>query len=691
VVLMVDEELFRKAEPLLGERKARQLWLAARTDPEFARDIEAYLAVLVSEKLGSNYRERELLLPPPPGELAAGEYMLGNIVYGGQELHPFALRTAEIARHVGIYGSSGSGKSNALMLLCRELLKNNIPWVLFDWKRTARDMTATEWGRDITVFTVARRVSPLYFNPLQMPPNVSPDTWLRFVIQEISVAYYVGFGVANLLSRAFKDSYLKYGVYEAYARNQTPEKWPTFIDAYHWMQSQDFRGRMALWKDSADRCLYILTEPELRDVVNVRKPVPLERLLTRPAILEFEALPHPDKRFVIGTMLKYLQMYDLFNRSKEARILRSVIIIEEGHNIVSGGYSAGEEPEVEKMFREFRESGRGLVILDQNPSKIPVPILGNTAVQFALNLKHEEDLSTCRATMLLTTEQKTQLGRLPVGYAVVKLQDRHPDPFLIKFPLCPRTTVTDADLLARYGSQPEPDRTPEPQIFAESVFEFPAGDKLPSQGENKEKKGMVVRADAVRRLEKRMREMLKYVMEKPEANYRTLCKLSGLVGNMADRTRAELVARGFMEEGDVAGPHGPEKRFKVTNAGKRWLEPRATKRFGGTAHQQILADLAEQLTEQGWTVELERSLGAGKKVDLHVERDGRKVAVEVETGSAREGMLSNIKKCVESGYQQVWSVGIDNRVTERIRRDLALSGLDQNPRVRTATLAEMKI
>ena len=53
---MIDKDLFRKAEPLLGEAKVKQLWVAATTDQALARDVQAFLTVLVSEQLGSNYR-----------------------------------------------------------------------------------------------------------------------------------------------------------------------------------------------------------------------------------------------------------------------------------------------------------------------------------------------------------------------------------------------------------------------------------------------------------------------------------------------------------------------------------------------------------------------------------------------------------------------------------------------------------
>ena len=90
---------------------------------------------------------------------------------------------------------------------------------------------------------------------------------------------------------------------------------------------------------------------------------------------------------------------------------------------------------MEITFREIREFGESLIILDQHPSQISLPALGNTYCTITMNLKHSKDVNTMSQCMLLSeSKDKEILGSLDVGYAMVKLQGRYPKPFLIRIP-----------------------------------------------------------------------------------------------------------------------------------------------------------------------------------------------------------------------------------------------------------------
>jgi len=54
-------------------------------------------------------------------------------------------------------------------------------------------------------------------------------------------------------------------------------------------------------------------------------------------------------------------------------------------------------------------------------------------------------------------------------------------------------------------------------------------------------------------------------------------------------------------------------------------------------------------------------------------------------------MLANIRKALDAGYQEVYSVGIDESTAVRIRRDLLLSGVDREPKVKVGSLAKLSI
>jgi predicted RecB family endonuclease len=64
--------------------------------------------------------------------------------------------------------------------------------------------------------------------------------------------------------------------------------------------------------------------------------------------------------------------------------------------------------------------------------------------------------------------------------------------------------------------------------------------------------------------------------------------------------------------------------------------------------------IAGQYRMKGYTVEEEVPLGDGKAVDLVASKDGRKIAIEVETG--KSDVKGNFKKCEEAGFDSVITV-----------------------------------
>ena len=91
---MQIEELIQKLRPVLGE-KADALLLAFRMNPESRAEIARVVNALAARYLDPITDEVVELLEPPQQEIADGEYPLGMVCYGSQELHLFGLREDE--------------------------------------------------------------------------------------------------------------------------------------------------------------------------------------------------------------------------------------------------------------------------------------------------------------------------------------------------------------------------------------------------------------------------------------------------------------------------------------------------------------------------------------------------------------------------------------------------------------------
>ena len=72
-----------------------------------------------------------VLLPPPVADKCKGEIEIGQVSYAGNTLYPFGLNLKDINRHVGIFGSTGSGKTTCAVNLITNLRRRGVKFLLF--------------------------------------------------------------------------------------------------------------------------------------------------------------------------------------------------------------------------------------------------------------------------------------------------------------------------------------------------------------------------------------------------------------------------------------------------------------------------------------------------------------------------------------------------------------------------------
>ncbi len=57
-----------------------------------------------------------VLLPPPRPDQSLGVYHLGNVVWNARRVGKFGLQERELSEHIGIFGRTGAGKTNCVLL-----------------------------------------------------------------------------------------------------------------------------------------------------------------------------------------------------------------------------------------------------------------------------------------------------------------------------------------------------------------------------------------------------------------------------------------------------------------------------------------------------------------------------------------------------------------------------------------------
>ena len=411
MILTVAEKL-RRLKPLMNESECNNLWSLYQIEdnPRGKKEIESWIDMLFLQKTESRF-EHEVILPPPAEDEANGDIEIGKITYCKKTMYPFSLRKDELLRHVGLFGQTGSGKTTACMNLLKQFMKQKIPFLIFDWKRNYRDLLTDDEieKNNIEIYTVGRNLSPFSFNPKIAPPNTDFYTWQKKLVEIIEKAYLLGPGASDVFMDAMGFS--------------------NFAEMKRYVDKQNRRGREMLWLASAKRTLNSLNFPGLSEVVNGETQIPIPELLNKNVILELDALSDTDKTFLIGSLLLYIYFYRM--NQPEREILKHIIVIEEAHHLLLK--TSREEDITDVIMREIRELGEGIVILDQHPHKISVSALGSCFTKIGFGTTLSQDIMALAKSMSVMHGEEFFFGILKIGEVIVK-SGRVSFPFSVSVP-----------------------------------------------------------------------------------------------------------------------------------------------------------------------------------------------------------------------------------------------------------------
>jgi len=667
-----------KVAQLLDKQLVRSSILSQLADDaadSIEGDLNAYLTIRYLPELTG---EVPVFNYPDP-TTADGDFLIGAISNQNQT-HPFATREQEMIRHLLFAGSSGSGKTNLALLLVSQFLRKGKPFLVVDWKRNYRDLiTLPEaTGKEILVFTVGREACPFHFNPLIPPRGTSPYVWLSKLIEITSHAYFLGEGVAYILSKAIDSVYKEFGVYDR------GNNWPSFSNVLSYLENYECKGRESQWLASALRAVAALCFGEMDRILN-HGNYPIDRILEKNVVLEVDALTNSAKIFLTESLLLWIHHFRMAEGKRET--LKHICILEEAHHILSRKLQiiSGTETITDILLREVREFGQSVIVIDQDPSLLSIPALGNTYTTVCFGLKERSDINVMAAALNLDYRDKDILTKLEVGQAIVKLQGRWPEPFLIEIPRVDihNGSVTDellkeqmawfykelgqnrtetqqleesGEIILRNKKQTSKDQTREKGQLANQETEEKARTQEPKrQTENIARKQGTAKTEIESgELSEAERELLIDILRNPLSKVTERYLRLGMneyQGNKAQARLAEkdLIRTEMLPAYQKRGYWG--KAFELTQKGQQTLatlghiQPQQTKRKGGLQHKHITKLLAEKLRTQDHQVQEEYPLGSGEATDLLV--DGQ-TAIEIERST--KNSIDNVKKNLAHGF-----------------------------------------
>lgn len=408
------------------------------------------------------------------------------------------------------------------------------------------------------------------------------------------------------------------------------------------------------------------------------------RLLNKRVILELDALTNSDKTFLIEALLLWIHHYRMGQTDREQ--FKHAVIIEEAHHILLRKKQevTGEETVTDVLLREIRELGESIIVLDQHPSLISKPALGNTYVTLAMNLKHRGDIAMIKDCLLLDSEQAGYLGKLETGWAVTKLQGRWFKPFLVKFPLVTldKGSVTDATI-GRHMAAIKNNwamAVENQEVSSGVISKKEASSRrwdgcargvlaIPVGGKREDENG-----DCAIGLTTKEGDFLRDVLEYETSSITERYKRLHFSARMGNRVQKSLLNKGLISSEAVSLGKGCIKTLCLTGKGRGVLgyEAGPATRHGGGEHQYWRKKIAAKLRDLGYSVQEEYPIGEGKTVDIVAQKNGKTIAIEIETG--KSDAAANVRKCLEKGFDSVWSVATTSRAKEAVAREVEALG-----------------
>jgi len=600
-------ELLDKLAPVVNRRYADALLrqYVRTTDEEEKELIRKNFDRLLAARRPILLTSRRPILAVPDEQTAAGEIVLGKVMWGEKTLYPFGTSLEELNRHVLITAQSGAGKTTLIARLIAELIRLGKPFLVTDFKRDYRHLTR-QFPQLLVVNWKVLRV-----NPLRPPPGVPVQEWKQQLVHIFGYVEGVWKGSTQYMLQKLDEVYTEKG--DSATLRDLYDK---VVEA----TNEPNRKLQEYWAVIHTRLYGLLSK--LGDTINGAQWLDVAKLLDYPVVLELDGLDREDANFLLLWLFYWIYAYRKA-QNQRGRLLH-VLIIDEAKRVFTGSemYSSTTSeysgtPPADLICDEIRDYGEAIIAADQEPTKLSQSLKANTYTKLTGNLGEGRDIWDISQSMNLKDEEVDAIPKLERGEWLVKLSGRYTSPFLIKtedFPL--EKNVTDEEV--RQRAKPILDnltiRPAKEPIDAETIAE--------AQHTNLSTQAWM---------------LLKDINEKPFQKLSTRVKELRISARKAMEAKDELIRKQLIKEMRIRlGAQRPVSLFEITAQGKDRLKQAGeeTKKWDwvghvGLKHAFYQALIAKAYREKGWTAKMEAAQG-NRRFDVLASDGDTKVGIEVE-------------------------------------------------------------
>lgn len=362
---------------------------------------------------------------------------LGNIYNMGQKTDTEVLLDLNsLSMHTFVTGSTGSGKSNAVYHLLREVKKQGIPFLVVEpakgeYKKIFKEVKC--YGTNPLMGEILR------INPFSFPEGIHVLEHIDRIVEIFNVCWPMYAAMPAVLKESIENAYKSAGWdLDLSVNEKVANLYPTFDDVLRELDktinsseySSDTKGdyigslstRIKSLTNGINGRVFVSDEMDLKDLFDESAIVDISRV----GAVETKSL-------IMGLVVMKLQEYRMANATEMNSELKHITVLEEAHNLLkktSTEQSADSSNMVGKSVEmltnaiaEIRTFGEGFVIVDQAPDLLDTAAIRNTNTKIVLRLPESTDRKITGGSIALQDAQFDELSKLSTGVAAVYQND----------------------------------------------------------------------------------------------------------------------------------------------------------------------------------------------------------------------------------------------------------------------------
>ncbi|MFH1068710.1 MAG: type IV secretion system DNA-binding domain-containing protein [Candidatus Glassbacteria bacterium] len=169
------------------------------------------------------------------------------------------------------------------------------------------------------------------------------------------------------------------------------------------------------------------------------------------------------------------------------------------------------------------------------------------------------------------------------------------------------------------------------------------------------------------------KSFLEFLNQHPDMFITKVYKALQLSGYKGDKLKSDLIEQGLIvQEETRRGLLGRlAKVLRLTDKGVSVVEKLASAGKGGDLHKDLQNMVKEQAELFGWKARVEERIPRTlENVDVGLDKDGIRVAVEISSTTTPEHEVQNIRKCLEAGYDYILAVCSDDKRLSQLKTEV---------------------